>query len=204
MTTKIEIYNGALGKIGVGEITSLTEDSEQRIKLDSQYDTALEATLESFFWRFAQKRVQLAKDSSSPEFGFENQFILPADCIKIKEPWAESTDPDSIVWEEEGEFILSDEEDFYMIYTFRQENVGKFTPLFSEALEYKLASLVAMPLKNNRTLAEQLDFKFGQTIIKAAIQDAKRRSVRQTKKESTWLNSRTNPVGTFVNVIKVT
>ena len=202
MSTKIEIYNGALGKIGVERMTGLTDESKQRYSLDDQYEAALYATFKSYGWRFATKRAQLALDSTDPVFGFENRFALPSDYIRTLEVW--NGYGNDIVWEEEAGFILTDEDTFYIKYTFKETNEGKYTPLFVEALQYQLASLVAIPLKNNRSLAVDMQNAFINALTKAQVQDAKGRSKRKTKQESSWLSSRTTPVNSFVNYIKVT
>ena len=205
MTTKTKIYNGAFGKIGVERITSLSDDSPQRIRADDQYDTALEATLEAFAWPFATKRVELAQDSETPPFGWDYQYPIPADCVRITEVWdGASNDSDNISWKEEDGFVKTDLEEFYIVYTYLVEDESKYSSMFAEAFEFKLGALLAMPLKGSRVLMMEMLDAFTAVVNKAETQNAKKRSRRSMKQKSTWLTARTTPVPSFVNVIKVT
>ena len=202
MATKSEIYNGAFGLVGIEWISSLTEDSVQRRKADDQYDEAVKSTLEGYGWRFATKRVELAEDSSSPVFEYENQFVLPSDHIRTLSVYNGTSA--ELEWEEEGQLVLTDEDTFYIKYTSYISNESVFPPLFVAALEYKLASLMAIAVRNIRTLAVDMNTMFDHVLKKAETQDAKGRSRRTTGQSSTWLSSRTTPVQSFTNVIKVT
>lgn len=186
MATKQGIYDGALGKIGVEKSTP---GSTQELTLDSQWETAVKATLEAYGWRFATKRAELSVDSASPEFEFANQFPVPSDCIRVLGVWDGSEYTD-VGWEEGDGYILTDEEELYIKYTYNQTDISKFSAMFCEALEFKLASLVAMPLRENKTLAELTEARFEKAILRAETQDAKKRSRRTTGRKSSWTNGR--------------
>jgi hypothetical protein len=203
MTTKIEIYNGALGRISAGRVTGLTEDSDQRRALDDQYDVAVDSTLIAYGWRFATKRVVLALSDTTPVFGYSYQFALPDGHLRTLELYI-GMDTDELKWEEEDGFLLTDVNQLAMKYTKLVDDESKFTAKFVDALEYNLASLVCVTLKNNRSLAADMLALFDDRIIKAQVQDAKGRSNRKSKQKSSWLQSRTTPVGSFVNRIVVT
>ncbi|MBU2527627.1 MAG: hypothetical protein KKC03_13610 [Bacteroidetes bacterium] len=185
----IDIYNGALGKLGVERIAVIDEDSDQRIALDDQYTQSLEAVLEAFPWKFATKRVALAADVTAPIFPEDMyRFIIPDDCVRILSVWNGVTN--DIEWDEEEGFVITDQDTFYIRYTSNGIAVTDFSKLFRETLEYKLAAQVALPLKQNRGVMETMVTLFQQKLIQAQTIDSTKRSKRKASQKSSWLSSR--------------
>lgn len=66
-TTSVEICNLALGHLGEAPIAAINDDNTRARACLKHYDTALEATLRSHRWNFAQSRKTIALDWK--EFG---------------------------------------------------------------------------------------------------------------------------------------
>ena len=82
MTTKLELYNGALRICGERP-TTLTESREPRRLLDSVWDNqGVDACLENGQWKFAMRSVKLDFDTDfTKDFGYNRQFTKPSDWV---------------------------------------------------------------------------------------------------------------------------
>lgn len=84
MTTKLQLYNGALALIGDRLLGSLTENRESRRSLDLVYDDdGVKACLEAGQWYFAMRSQKITYDPSiSPTWGFRRVFDVPSDHVR--------------------------------------------------------------------------------------------------------------------------
>lgn len=99
---------------------------------------AVRSALEAYPWNFAITRQELLRDTVAPAFGWAARFRLPADCVRWL-PWARG-DALHFEGEEEGGYILCDQEDYLPIrYVRFTDDMGLWTPLFGDALAYTLA-----------------------------------------------------------------
>lgn len=162
MASQIDIYNLALGFIGVSEtVDSLEERSKNRLACGRFWELARDTVLAQFPWPFATKYATLAAlPQTTRPYLFTYQY--PTDCLKAMFfTNAIGTQPDEkyqarfeTSYGDGGQVILSSEAAPVLAYVVRVEDVGRFPPLFVEALAYKLASMIAMPISNTRAIAE--------------------------------------------------
>jgi len=84
VTSKLQIYNGALALIGERALASLTEARESRRLLDLAYDDdGIKACLEAGQWYFAMRSQKITYDPSiSPTWGFRRVFDVPSDHVR--------------------------------------------------------------------------------------------------------------------------
>ena len=86
MASKNEIAVRALSKLGQPRVSNIETDSTTNaIVLRDMYDVVRDALVASYPWNFAIKRAQLAKDSISPAWGYNNSFTLPVDFLALLE-----------------------------------------------------------------------------------------------------------------------
>lgn len=84
MTTKLQVYNGALLLCGERFLASLTENREPRYLLDHVWDNnGVKSCLEEGQWFFAMRTIQLDYDTAiEPDFGYNRAFTKPDDwCL---------------------------------------------------------------------------------------------------------------------------
>lgn len=62
---------------------SEADDNAASRAIEAIYDGLLDTLLRTYRWSFAIKRAQLALLSSEPLFGYQFQYQLPSDCIRI-------------------------------------------------------------------------------------------------------------------------
>jgi len=185
-TSKIEICNSALSKLGVEPIASFAETSKAAVYCNLQYDKIRKKLLREHLWNFAIKRSSLAKLAAAPLFGYGAAFQLPSDCIMPL------TTNQGIDFEEEGKTLLMNSDSCILQYISDITDVSYFDVAFEEALSYMLAADLAYPFKQSSTLADSLYQKAKIELANARFYDAKIGRTGDTKKiqEDVWLNSR--------------
>lgn len=146
--TDVGIVNTALVKVGEAPITSLDENTSVAKKAKIIYEQDRDSLLRCHPWGFAKKRVMLAKSSDKPAFGYQNQFILPDDCLRILSVHCGSS------FNKEGNFILTDDTQVGLLYVWRVDDANMYDASFSELLTLSLLSSFAWAFKGSRTLRE--------------------------------------------------
>lgn len=184
MSSKIDVFNMALGHVGISStVADELERSPERVICSRYFDTCRDALLsyKDMRWRFATARVTLA-DLGDPPLGWAFRYRYPNDAVNALEivggtgrvETIEMTPKFEIQWETDGRVILTDIEEAVLLYTKRVEEVERWPSSFVEAMAYRLASMIVMPLKNDTgmrndllTLAEQ----FAQIAMAASLNE---------------------------------
>jgi hypothetical protein len=163
MATDAEtIVNSAFDKLGVEAISSLSDNTPQARWANRNYTRLRDKLLKSYLWKFAIKRSSLTLDASSPDFEWENNFILPADFLFAWYVYDETSD-----WNIEGEFLVSDADEVELVYIAQITDTTKFEIMFEEALAYLLAEEGAYKFIQSATLAELMANKAKQVLRNA-------------------------------------
>jgi hypothetical protein len=197
MVSKIGIANLALQNIGANAITTLTESTVEAEQIDLRYESVRAATLEAHPWNFALKRVELSQDSNSPAFGYDNQFVLPSDFVRMV---ATEEQTDYVNWgsnfngyltvSNKSSFtkadnykleistaglkvLLSNDDAKKIIYVFDQQDTAKFSPMFVEMLSIGLSAAICYRLTNNASMAKSLQDQFEGMLLDTKNVDAK-------------------------------
>jgi hypothetical protein len=184
MASKIDVYNMALGHIGVSStVADELERSPERVICSRYWDTCRDAlfSYKDMEWKFATATVALA-DLGDPPLGWGFRYRYPNDCINAHEVMGETgrTQPVAlrpkfdVQYEADGRVILTDTPDAVLRYTKRVEEAERWPSSFVEAMAYKLASFIVMPLKNdagNRNNLLQLAEQFTQIAMCASLNE---------------------------------
>lgn len=192
-TSEVQICNSALIKLGLDTISSLSDTNKRAKFCDLQYPILRDEVLYSHPWNFAVVRKELAQSATTPAFGYDYEFVLPSDLLRVLN--VNENDDGSIAYAIEydvtgGNRVLrTNEEAIKILYVRRQTDVTQFTPGFGEALALRLAADLAMPLQNSRTQAELWFGVYNQFLSSARSFDAQEGSVQRVI-TSTWKNAR--------------
>jgi hypothetical protein len=148
----------ALGKIGDDVISNIDEDTETGRKCKLYYEQARDEVLEAFPWDFAGKRATLAQDATAPAFEYDYRYALPSDYINMRDAYVDDAklESDSSPWIIEGQYLLTNEDEIDITYTFRETTTTRFTPTFVSGVVILLGSMLASGLKNNSKRAREL------------------------------------------------
>lgn len=137
--TETAICNLALGHLGEGPISSINDDTTAARACLLHFEPCRDATLRAHRWNFAVERVKL-DDATAPAFGWDYQFDLPSDCLRVLEVnGSEEGDLISEPWVVEGRKLLTDAYSANVVYVKQITDVTLFDPLFVEAFALRLA-----------------------------------------------------------------
>ncbi|MBF8733103.1 hypothetical protein IRZ59_21980 [Pseudomonas guariconensis] len=167
MPSDIEICNIALGRVSNTQpIASFTERSKQAELCQTFYSLLREIVLQDFPWPFAESIVALA-DVGSPAPGWQFRYRYPADCLLVREIVTPGQNrvlsssmeiPYKVGYDPGGRVIHTDQPMASVRFTFNVQNPTNFDALFVDALAWRLAMDLALPLSSKpeyRTFCEQ-------------------------------------------------
>ncbi len=160
--TKTSICNLALGWLRASLITNYDTDEIKEAKLcRANYDRLREAVLEDREWRFATRRFKLAQSAVEPVYGYNYQFQIPPDVIRVLSVSMSTgkgrhMDDNNVEWEREEDFVLANRPLLFARCTMNLEATTKFSPGFVQAFATRLAAELAPPLTGSNTRQQEL------------------------------------------------
>jgi hypothetical protein len=176
MASVIQVANRALTKVGAARITSLGDDNKQARAVSSCFDDLRDAELRAHRWQFSIKRVTLAALITTPAFGYQYQYQVPADFLKLDMVDDRFPDPqlDGYVNEEfldyvlEGNLILTDiGAPLKLRYIAQVTDPNGWDPMFREALACRIAAEIAEDLTQSTPKRQQAWEEYKQAVKEA-------------------------------------
>jgi hypothetical protein len=171
--TSIDIINLALSDCGAGLISSMNDDLPEARQAKAKYPAIRDAVLEAREWTFAKRRIQLNMDAVPPTFGYDFQYIIPPETIRVIRVYNTSAASmtgalDTVAdWVREGWRVLTNEISPIYAEILQRVDESTFSPGMVLALAARLTAAFAIPLTENRQLAA--DFMgFYEALIKDA------------------------------------
>lgn len=180
--SKVSIANRALALLGENKITSLSDETAAAKSINNMYRDSLRSILAECCWNFACKRANLNRTVVASAWGGGNYFQMPADVIRIFETTAEH-------WNIEGDKLCANAKDVGILYTFLNEDDGRYSPQFIDAFACRIAHDVSFDLTNQSSKQESLlNLYHGHYLPIAKSANARDRSAPQIK-DDYWVNS---------------
>lgn len=179
----VSICNKALSQIGDEGILSLDDERKAAQYCKMLYDPCRKFVLRSYPWRFALKRYTLAPLKEKPLFGYDYQFVVPSDCLRVWKTREQQR------YQVEGRYILADRNVFAFIGISRIEDTAQFDPMFVEALSLRLAAELAVPLTASVSLKENLTKEYQQFVQQAKTASAME-GIQDIYAPQGWLEAR--------------
>ena len=154
MASVVDICNGALNQLGASTILSLTEDSKNARLCNARYTQVRDSLFRSHPWNCLIKRVELAKDTATPSWGFSYQFTLPADCLRVLTILNYDYD-----YKIEGRKIVANHGTVKIQYVSRITDPNQYDELLRETISAALAADIAYAItsSNKHTIEEYLE-----------------------------------------------
>ena len=140
MASEVDICNEALQELGAESISSLS-GSGNAVLCNQFYPNARDMVLESHNWTFRRERVELAQLTTTPEFGYDYSYQLPADFLLDIQ--LENIDTK---YEIVGGQLNCDEEEAKLYYLASSDQTGSYFALFRQALVELLKTKLAYPI----------------------------------------------------------
>ena len=138
----VQICSNALYLLGENAITSLSDGTLRSQLCASHYPAARDQALQDFRPNFAKAYFTLAASVTAPLFDWSINYPLPADYITMVR-----TFPELVDYEVVGTSLYTDTSSLKIKYIKRVEDTTMWTPLFADAVMYKLAERIAPVLK---------------------------------------------------------
>ncbi len=185
--TDIDVINGALHKLGVGSIEALGDDANAARVATDTYSMLLDAVLSDAPWDFATTRVELTAHATSPDFGFDNAFDLPALCLRVREMVNERSYPWVV---EQAQILTSHESPIQITYTALVVDEALYTPQFIEAFQARLAAEWAEPLIASSSVQDLMMKAYDSKISAAKTIEAGQTGLHADTTDGSWVDSR--------------
>ena len=198
MASQVEIANRALTKLGAARIISFGDDNKQARAIQSMFDIVRDSELRSHIWSFSVKRTSLAALTSTPAWGFEYEYELPSDYLRLlqvdemyngpsMDDYRNAATADYVL---EGKKILTNfGAPLKIRYIARVVDTTMWDATFTEAFACKLAMELAEDLTQSnqkRDLAGQ-EYKFA---LMQAVRSSAIEQPAQDMPDNSWLLSR--------------
>ncbi len=194
--SKSQIYNITLNILGVSNpIENANSTNSRAILLNNYYSLARDYVLKDFDWNFASTFKELALiDATAGEAGsYMYAYKYPNDCVcarDIFEKGSYKITEFGISSISNGEkVILCNTENAILRYTRRVEKEIFFTPEFSMALAYYLASLTSNVITGSIQKGEMAYQKYTKILKRAKVLNASE-TTEKLYDESTYLEAR--------------
>lgn len=193
--SKLTIYNMALGFIGTRTIASPNERTPEAIQCELYWDRARRAALRDYPYGFAQRRFRLAQKPMPDEYAnvWRYAYSVPAQALKvmrIEDAQGRRNAPFTIGQADGSDLlILCDQGEAMAVCTVDVEDARLWDELFVEAMAYRLALYVAVPLlKNNSQKLQELAQLYQGILPSAEGQSASEQ--RSKPQIDSWLTAR--------------
>ena len=167
MASTVEICNGALNQLGATTILSLTEDSKNARLCNARYTQVRDSLFRSHPWNCLIKRVELAKDTETPSWGFSYQFTLPADCLRVLTILNYDYD-----YKIEGRKIVANHGTVKIQYVARITDANQYDELLRETISASLAADIAYAVTSSNPTAQNMYNLFQDKLREARFVDA--------------------------------
>lgn len=201
MPSKLSVYNGALLALGQRKLSSFSENTVNRRRLDSVYDDdGVKACLEMGLWNFALNAIELSYSPSiEPDFGLRYAFDKPSDWVRTALVAQDGTFREQLTqYEDEGEYWYADQDTIYVKYVSSSTDWGldfsKWPASFTTFVEHYFAWKIAKATTNSEEDVESMERKWKRFLIQAKAKDAMNESTRFAPR-GTWARARASNYG---------
>lgn len=169
MASKVDIFNLALANVASKSfVQAVGEDSVEAKTCASQFDSALEVVLEDHDWGFASDDDTLAlikqsSDDDPPTKPWIYEYTYPSEAVYIREIVRDSNNEKEVPFkigindQASGKVILTDKRSATARWTRRITNVTLLSPKAVEAVGWKLATRIVIPLTHNLKLFQNAE-----------------------------------------------
>ncbi len=184
MADLTSIFN--LGLAHIGEMVTVADPQElspQATACRRVYDQARDAVLAEHDWLFARRTVTASSYSPAPH-PWLYSYTFPADAIEVRRVFVGTLLESQRPFERGGvtaadgtdiDLILSNEPLAFIRYTRRVSDPTRFPAAFVDALAWRLAFDLCLPLNRSRELRGEVWKVYQQMLAKAEVADARQR-----------------------------
>lgn len=167
-TSNISLASNALLLLGDQPISSFDENTTGATLATNLYESSYYSMLTTYRWRFATKKGELARLSSTPKNTWNYKFKLPTDLLYV----IDVIETDDYEIYEDQLFCNRPVVSIDYIYKLEEDRLPAY---FVKAFEFFLASQFALPLTGNLDKAAFMSRAYEQQLKLAKFADATQR-----------------------------
>lgn len=156
MATGVSICSNALLMLGAQTINDFNEPVDRAKIAANLYPTIRDDLLRSHPWNCTIKRALLAPDATPPAFGYDNQFELPADFLRVLEVGQSGYQIDYLV---EGRSILANATSVELRYVYLNPVENTWDAGLVALLTLAMAAAMAYPISQSAALQANFEQK---------------------------------------------
>lgn len=172
--------------------TSLEDRSQEAEEARLRYDARRRSVLEALDWGFARRRVQgtsVAEGATPPDL--PKAWSIPPECLRIR---AVSREGCQIRYSREEYVFTEDAPQVQIVFTRDFHNAHLFPPVFTQALEFLLASEFSMVFARSVNRADVMLSNFRNTMQEAdALEAAERSNLGEAYAQGSWIDAVATP-----------
>jgi hypothetical protein len=149
MSSKVQLCNLALARLGAARITSLSDNTNEAKLCNLMFDDIAEEVMSEGAWSSTVSRASLALTANTPAYGYTYEFQLPTDpfCLRVLEiNDLTSGDYDYRI---EGDKLLANINTMKIRYIGRITDTQSYDPMLKRAVVSRLAAELAYPITGN-------------------------------------------------------
>ena len=195
--TEVALVNMALTMLGQQPISALTDSNNRAVMADARYADVRDSVLRAHPWNCAIKRDILAKRADTPDWGYDNIFVLPADFVRLVDI-EDPTQKYSIEAGNQGDatsdgndlVLLSDVSAMNIRYIYQLTLVVKMDHTLKHTIATRLAAELAMAIVGDSAKEQFLLEKYQMLLMQAQWEDSVQHNTTDTIHGGLWIESR--------------
>lgn len=156
--SEVAIANMAATTLDDIHLNSLDDDETPLARfISSEFGFARDEFLRSHIWACAKTRKKLPRLTQAPDFGYDYQYRLPTDCLRVIPPRVDGAQNGALIpFAKEGNLLLTDyPAPLCLVYIKRIVNPVEFDPLCARALGQYIAVLAAQRVTGKESYYEK-------------------------------------------------
>jgi len=178
--SETEAANLALALIADTEIGNIDANEPLAKYCRRWLDHCRDLALRSHRWWWAGNRAELVRDSVDPIFDWSAQFIMPDDFLRLREyrnlPLQQASSMYRLERAPGGgspRLLTNDTTEIRILYTARVKTVSEWSPDFTDALAYLLASKIARHVTQSTKTEREMFQMWKMALGAATLSDAR-------------------------------
>lgn len=176
--TPLKICSRASILMGGSPISSFTDGTAESDVVDAIYEDMARESLTSTRWRFATTQQVLVRLGTAPIGRFSASYQMPSDLLMLS---AVTIGGSPIEFDTYGRKVFCDasaSDDLVADYIFREDE-DNWPPFFVLAVELQVASMLAVSVARDASLAQMLEQKAERQMMKARRLDSQQQTTRK-------------------------
>ena len=186
----VAVCSRALILVGAEPITSYDDGNNEALIASNMYEDVARSSLLNTRWRFSTNQAVLNRLSDAPTGRFDAAYQLPSGWLMTHVVTVNDT---PIEYQTYGDKLFCNEaasSELVLDFTYRADEQG-WPSYFTIAVEYELASVFAVSLARDQSLAQLMSQQAATSMMRARNLDAQQQTTRKLSTSRFITNSRT-------------